>query len=124
IGFALHWPKRKALPVERLDLANIGQFSFRAPDDLRYPALRLAREVMEIGGLAGAAFNAAKEQALDAFIAGEIGFMQMAEVVEEVLNQLETANRLRIAAFTLDDVRQTDHLSRQEARNIMRAWAA
>ncbi|MEM8980368.1 MAG: 1-deoxy-D-xylulose-5-phosphate reductoisomerase, partial [Pseudomonadota bacterium] len=63
IGFALHWPERKTLPVERLDLANIGQFSFRAPDDLRYPALRLAREVMEMGGLAGAAFNAAKEQA-------------------------------------------------------------
>ncbi len=88
IGYALHWPERRKLPVERLDLAQIGTFTFRAPDETRWPALRLAREVMETGGLAGAAFNAAKERALDAFIAGRIGFPAMAEVVEEVLTQL------------------------------------
>ncbi len=70
------------LPVARLDLAALGGLSFRAPDVARFPALRLAREVMAMRGLAGAVFNAAKEVALDHFIAGGLGFMQMAAVVE------------------------------------------
>jgi 1-deoxy-D-xylulose-5-phosphate reductoisomerase len=81
IGYALNWPERGPLPVARLNLATVGNLSFRAPDPVRYPALRLAREVMQTGGLAGAAFNAAKEAALDAFIAGRIPFTAMAEVV-------------------------------------------
>ena len=120
IGFALHWPDRKTLPVERLDLAKIGSFTFRAPDAARYPALRLARIVMEEGGLYGAAFNAAKEQALDGFIAQEIGFLQMAEVVEATLNQLSRFNSLSNAAITLDNVLQTDHLARQAAKEIIK----
>ena len=55
IGFALNWPDRRDLPVERLDLAAIGQLNFRTPDPVRYPALRLARDVMREGGLCGAA---------------------------------------------------------------------
>ena len=85
IGYALHWPSRQNLPVERLDLAAIGALTFRAPDEERWPALRLAREVMQRGGLAGAVFNAAKECALDGFIAGHLGFMQMSHVVEATL---------------------------------------
>jgi 1-deoxy-D-xylulose-5-phosphate reductoisomerase len=75
IGYALNWPERAELPVARLDLAQIATLTFRAPDLARYPALRLAREVMARRGLAGAAFNAAKEVALDHFLAGGIGFM-------------------------------------------------
>ena len=85
IGYALNWPVRHALPVARLDLATVGQLTFRAPDLARYPALRLARVVMATRGLAGAAFNAAKEVALDLFIAGRIGFMDMAGLVEHSL---------------------------------------
>lgn len=76
IGYALNWPDRAPLPVARLDLAQLSTLTFRAPDMTRYPALRLAREVMAIRGLAGAAFNAAKEVALDGFLAGRIGFME------------------------------------------------
>ena len=119
IGFALNWPTRQTLPVERLDLARIGSFTFRAPDEDRYPALRLARIVMEQGGLYGAAFNAAKEQALDGFIAQEIGFLQMADVVEATLNDLSRSNSLTNAAITLDNVLHTDHLARQTAKNII-----
>ncbi|MBC7479727.1 MAG: 1-deoxy-D-xylulose-5-phosphate reductoisomerase, partial [Pseudorhodobacter sp.] len=72
IGYALNWPDRQSLPVARLDFAAIGQLTFRAPDLTRYPALRLAAEVMAVRGLAGCAFNAAKEVALDMFIAGRI----------------------------------------------------
>jgi 1-deoxy-D-xylulose-5-phosphate reductoisomerase len=85
IGYALNWPDRAHLPVERLDLARIGCLDFEAPDEARFPALRLAREVMETGGLAGCVFNAAKEAALDLFLAGKIGFPDMAARVERVL---------------------------------------
>ena len=120
IGYALHWPKRGHVPVERLDLAKLGKLEFRAPDEVRWPALRLAREVIETGGLTGATFNAAKEVALDAFIGGQIGFMHMAEVVEEVLNRTTNDNRLDNAVITLDMVRKTDHLARQTAKDIIR----
>lgn len=119
IGYALNWPARKPLPVERLDLAKIGQLDFRAPEDARYPALRLAREVMEAGGMAGAVFNAAKEAALDGFIAHRLGFMDMAGVVEDVLTQLSGDKSLMTAAFTLDNVRAADHMARIRAEEIM-----
>ncbi|WP_298836069.1 1-deoxy-D-xylulose-5-phosphate reductoisomerase [uncultured Roseobacter sp.] len=119
IGYALHWPDRRHLPVERLDLAAIGQLSFRAPCETRWPALRLAREVMEAGGLSGAVFNAAKETALDAFIAGEIGFTQMSEVVEAVLDTLSAAPGHIDAKMTLDNVAKTDHLAREAARSVI-----
>ncbi|UWQ48212.1 1-deoxy-D-xylulose-5-phosphate reductoisomerase [Leisingera caerulea] len=115
IGYALHWPDRQHLPVERLDLARIGQLNFRAPDPARYPALQLAYEVMERGGMMGAAFNAAKEQALDEFIAGRIRFTDMAAVTEAVLERFGAESGLIDAAMTLDNVTRVDHLARQEA---------
>ena len=119
IGYALHWPERRELPVARLDLAQIGQLNFVAPDMARYPALGLARAVMARGGLMGAVFNGAKERALDAFIAGRIPFTRMAEVVEEVLTRFETDPDLIDAAMTLDNVTQTDHLARKWADQVM-----
>ncbi|WP_299150027.1 1-deoxy-D-xylulose-5-phosphate reductoisomerase [uncultured Tateyamaria sp.] len=117
IGYALHWPVRRALPVERLDLAAIGQLTFRAPDEVRWPALRLAREVMDRRGLSGAVFNAAKETALDGFIAGHLGFTKMAEIVQEVL---ETTDPSHIdAAMTLDNVLHVDHIARQATRSLI-----
>ncbi|WP_413843502.1 1-deoxy-D-xylulose-5-phosphate reductoisomerase [Tateyamaria sp.] len=121
IGYALNWPARRALPVERLDLAAIGALTFRVPDEERWPALRLAREVMERGGLAGAVFNAAKETALDGFIDGHLGFTRMAEVVDEVLN---TSDPSHIdAQMTLDNVQAADHMARQVAKNIIEQTA-
>jgi 1-deoxy-D-xylulose-5-phosphate reductoisomerase len=115
IGYALNWPQRLALPVARLDLAALGQLTFRAPDLVRFPALRLANEVMQTRGLAGAAFNAAKEVALDHFIAGALGFMQMAAVVDHTLARVSAETCLGNAADTLEDVLQMDHLARVRA---------
>lgn len=115
IGYALNWPSRKELPVARLDLAEIGQLEFRSPDPIRYPALTQAYAVMERGGLMGAAFNGAKERALDLFIEGRIGFTQMAEITETVLERLGAQNGLIESAMTLDNVTEVDHLARQEA---------
>ena len=119
IGFALHWPERRKLPVERLDLAALSHLTFRDPDETRWPALRLARDVMAAGGHTGAVFNAAKERALDHFIAGRIGFMQMAEVVEEALTQLSAKSSLTNAEMTLDSVLAIDHLARNTADAII-----
>jgi len=112
IGYALHWPERRALPVERLDLASIGRLTFAAPDDARYPALGIARRVMEEGGLTGAVFNAAKERALDGFIAGDIGFLDMAQVVSRTLDKMSSRDGLQNAHVTLDNVLETDRLAR------------
>ncbi len=119
IGYALHWPERRHIPVERLDLAAIGSLSFRPPDDTRWPALRLARDVMAMGGLAGAVFNAAKDCALDGFIAGRITFPEMAQVVETVLDRIATRGGHIDATMTLDNVAQADHVARQEARAVI-----
>ena len=115
IGFALNWPDRAALPVARLDLAALGRLTFEAPDAARFPALRLAREAMEVRGFAGTVFNAAKEVALDAFLAGRIGFPDMAGVVEDALGRISALHRLHNAPVGLEDVLDMDHLARQEA---------
>ena len=119
IGYALHWPERRHLPVARLDLAAIGAMTFRAPDPARYPALALARRVMDQGGLMGAVFNAAKERALDGFIAGRIGFLQMAQVVETVMDKMSSTDGLQNATVTLDTILQTDRLARIRADEAM-----
>ncbi|MGF6862257.1 1-deoxy-D-xylulose-5-phosphate reductoisomerase [Rhodobacteraceae bacterium MBR-64] len=119
IGYALNWPARGDVPVARLDLAALGSLTFEAPDPARFPALRLAREVMETGGLAGAAFNAAKEVALDHFIAGTIGFAAMAGVVEQTLDRLSSDPGLTIAPSSLDTVLAMDHLARVRAADAI-----
>ncbi|MCH2166496.1 MAG: 1-deoxy-D-xylulose-5-phosphate reductoisomerase [Oceanicola sp.] len=124
IGYALHWPERRELPVARLDLAQIATLTFRPPCTKRWPALALARTVMDIRGLAGAAFNGAKERALDGFIAGQIRFTDMAGVVEDVLDTLSAKGGLENAAITLDAVREVDQVSRIYAAEAIEARAA
>ena len=118
IGYALHWPERAHLPVERLDFAKIGQFEFRDIEHARYPAIRMAHDVMERGGLAGAVFNAAKEVALDVFIAEQIKFTQMATLVEGVLDRLLPDSGLIDATISLDNVRAADHIARKLATEL------
>ena len=120
IGFALNHPTRAPLPVARLDLAALGRLSFALPDPGRYPALALARRAMAEGGLSGAVLNAAKERALDAFIAGEIGFTHMAEIVERTLDAVAADPGLprpgrEGVTPTLDDVLEADRLARAQA---------
>ena len=115
IGYALHWPERRDLPVARLDLAKIGQLNFHTPDPLRYPALQLAYQVMARGGMMGTVFNGAKERVLDHFIESRIGFLDMATIVEQVLEHFESQSSLIDAAMTLDNVTKIDQLARQRA---------
>src|SRR5688500_20286929 len=86
IAYSLDWPERMSAPTERLDLARLGSLDFETPDEARFPALRLAREVLAAGGSAGTVLNAANEIAVEAFLAGRIGFLGITAVVEETLD--------------------------------------
>lgn len=118
IGYALHWPERRDLPVERIDLAKLATLEFRTADETRFPALKLARQVMATGGGAGAVFNAAKEVALDHFIAGRLRFTDMAGLVEATLDAMSREIRLTDAMDSLETVLQTDHLTRVRAEDL------
>ncbi|HEU4476602.1 MAG TPA: 1-deoxy-D-xylulose-5-phosphate reductoisomerase [Methyloceanibacter sp.] len=85
IAYSLAWPERMQAPTQRLDLAALGALSFEAPDEERFPALRLAREVLIAGGSAGTVFNAANEVAVEAFLARQIGFLAITDLVATTL---------------------------------------
>ena len=121
IGFALNWPNRRASPVDLLDLTKTGCLNFEAPDEVRFPALRLARGVRQIGGLAGAIFSAAKERVLDSFISGKIGFLEMAPIVEDVLTEMSYGSGHKVGSITLDNVVETNHLARIRAGEAIAA---
>jgi 1-deoxy-D-xylulose-5-phosphate reductoisomerase len=116
IGYSLGWPERPALPVERLDFAKLSRLDFAAPDETRFPALRLAREAIAHGGLAGAVLNGAKETALGAFIEGRIGFLGIARVVEPVMERLLPAMPQE---FDLDAVFAADGEARRLAAQLI-----
>jgi 1-deoxy-D-xylulose-5-phosphate reductoisomerase len=119
IAYALSWPDRAPLPLERLDFAALGALEFRAPDETRFPALRLARAALEAGGAAGCVLNAAKETALEAFIAEKIGFLAMACIVEEAMERLHPWGE----ADTLDAVLDLDAAARRTALSLCAAAA-
>jgi 1-deoxy-D-xylulose-5-phosphate reductoisomerase len=88
IAYALGWPKRIAAPADRLDFSKIKQLTFEAPDEARFPALRIARDVLKAGGGAPAVLNAANEIAVAAFLDRQIRFTDIAPICEQVLDEL------------------------------------
>lgn len=88
IGYALSYPTRPRLDVERLDLTRMSRLDFEAPDEERFPAIRLARLALQRGGLQSAVMNAAEETAFEAFAAARIGFLDMAEIAEAVMEDM------------------------------------
>ncbi|MBD9374880.1 1-deoxy-D-xylulose-5-phosphate reductoisomerase [Rhizobium sp. ARZ01] len=115
IGYALTYPVRSALNVERLDFAKLSRLDFEAPDEVRFPALRLARTALERGGLQGAVMNAAEEIAFHAFVESRIGFLQMADVAELVMDAMTEWN----AASSMEDVYAADAEARRRAGEII-----
>jgi 1-deoxy-D-xylulose-5-phosphate reductoisomerase len=116
IGHALAFPDRMRLSTKRLDLAAIGQFSFERPDAERFPALRLAREAFRMGGAAAAVLNAANEVAVESFLAGQIGFLDVAAVVEDVLDRARGLDLISKSPSSFDEVIDIDLWGRSEAR--------
>lgn len=115
IGHALHWPHREKLPLARLNLAAQGSLTFRAPCETRWPALSLARQVIAQGGAAGAVLNAAKEQALDDFIAGRIRFTDMAGAVAHALDLAAGRSGFGTSPDSLEAVLDWDAQARRDA---------
>ncbi|WP_376748495.1 1-deoxy-D-xylulose-5-phosphate reductoisomerase [Stutzerimonas balearica] len=113
IAHALAWPERIDSGVSALDLLRIGLLEFQAPDDARFPCLRLAREAAEAGGTAPAMLNAANEVAVEAFLGRRIRFTEIASIIADVLEQEAVG-----AAGCLDDVLMAD----QQARRLAGDW--
>ena len=120
IGHALAYPERAALPVNRLDFAALARLDFEAPDPERFPALRLAREAMEAGGSAPCVMNGAREVALDAFISGRIGFLDMAALTGAAMEALDGLP----AANDLEDVFAADAEARRVGAELLGRFAA
>ena len=103
IAHTLAWPQRMKTPVEPLDLARIGRLDFEEPELDRFPALALALQALKAGGSRPGVLNAANEEAVAAFLAGRIGFLDIASVVEKVLSRYQPGSPETIdEALTLD----------------------
>ncbi len=115
IAYALAWPKRGAAPAQRLDLASVGTLTFEAPDTGRFPALKLARQALQSGGCAPTVLSAANEVAVQVFLAGRIGFLDITRIVERTLEAVP-----QTAVKTLNDVYDTDAGARREAQRLIK----
>ncbi|MEP0570502.1 1-deoxy-D-xylulose-5-phosphate reductoisomerase [Roseibium sp.] len=119
IAHCLAWPHRMDVPVERLDLARIGELSFEAPDLDRFPSLALSLQAMRRGGGATTILNAADEVAVAAFLNRRIGFMDIPSAVEASLERLDASHGGR-ALEGVEDVLAVD----EEARDACKRWVA
>ncbi len=115
IANALAWPERIDSGVAPLDLFAVARLDFKAPDEQRFPCLRLAREAAEAGNSAPAMLNAANEVAVEAFLQRRIRFPEIASMIEQVLDQEPV-----VAVESLDAVFAAD----QRARQLAGQWLA
>jgi len=122
IALSLSWPRRMTAPTARLDLVKCGSLTFEAPDEIRFPALRLAREALKRGKTAPAILNAANEIAVAAFLDRQIGFCDIPRIVAATLERAEQGGCI-ITATTLDDVLLADLNGRELARSLLSATA-
>jgi 1-deoxy-D-xylulose-5-phosphate reductoisomerase len=113
IAYALGWPDRTPAPTKRLDLAEVGRLTFEAPDESRFPALRLAREALTLPG-GPTVLNAANETAVHAFLGDEIGFLDIAATVERTLELMPGGN-----LDSLDEVYDLDKAARATAAQVI-----
>jgi 1-deoxy-D-xylulose-5-phosphate reductoisomerase len=114
IASALAWPARMDTPCTPLDLAAIGELTFRQPDEVRFPATRVAREAVMAGGATPAILNAANEVAVAAFLAGQIAFTRIVQCAEHVLGACPLP-----PPASLEEVIAVDREARVRAREAM-----
>ncbi len=114
ISYTLGWPNRIETPAKKLNLKELARLDFLEPDQIRFPALRIAREALHLGGTAPTILNAANEVAVIAFLEGRIGFLDIVGVVEETLTKVETS-----ALNCLKMVHDIDSQSRAVAQEII-----
>ncbi len=118
IAYSLSWPKRMKTPIEPINLVEISKMDFEAGDEERFPCLKLARQVMETETFNGPALNAANEIAVDAFLSDKCSYIQIPQIIEDVLDKMQ--NELKtIDRFCINDILQTDKLARNMALNLL-----
>lgn len=110
IAYALGWPKRIDSGVKRLDMMTLSNLSFKAPDLLFFPAIKLAREAARMKGTAPAILNAANEVAVEQFLSRKIKYTKIVEVVEQVLEEIDST-----PATHLEIILDADRLAREVA---------
>ena len=119
IAHCLAWPDRMGTPCRQLDLAAVGRLDFMAPDLDRFPALGIAMDAMKAGGARPAALNAVNEVAVAAFLAGRIGFLDIALIVHKALDRYDPP-----APASLEDVFEIDAGARRAAHAAMEIMTA
>ncbi len=118
IAHALAWPERIDSGVEPLDFLKVSGLHFEAPDMHRFPLLRLAFEAQREGGTAPTVLNAANEVAVDAFLTGDVAFLQLAEVVEQTLSRSKIS-----PTSDLSTIISADEHARVIARELVQSFA-
>lgn len=119
ISYALHYPERAVLPLPSLNLEEIGELTFEKPDLKAFPLLSCAYETLKGGGTLPSVLNAANEEAVNAFLAEKIGFMEIHTVIRKTIDA-----HLPQTANTLDDVLSADRWARLEAQKWIERYAA
>jgi 1-deoxy-D-xylulose-5-phosphate reductoisomerase len=123
IAHCLAWPERSPLAHGHLDLAAIGSLTFEAPDPERFPALKIARQALEAGGWATNVLSAANEIAVEAFLQGRIGFLEIARLVEDTIGAA-VATVPNTAPSTIPDAIALDGEARRIATDLLDRVAA
>jgi 1-deoxy-D-xylulose-5-phosphate reductoisomerase len=123
IAHALAWPRRVASGVQFLNIVKVGALDFRDPDPSRFRCLALAQEAARSGGLAPAWLNAANEVAVAAFLEGRVNFLDIATVIDQVMQQ-QAASASPPSALTLETVLEADATARRAARAAVGAVVA
>ncbi|GAA6212185.1 1-deoxy-D-xylulose-5-phosphate reductoisomerase [Hyphomicrobiales bacterium 4NK60-0047b] len=118
IAYSLSWPQRMKTPIEPINLVEISKMDFEAGDEVRFPCLKLARQVMESEAFNGPALNAANEIAVDAFLKNNCSYIEIPQIIEKVLekiqNELTSTDR-----FCVNDILRIDQLARTMASNLL-----
>ena len=114
ITYALFWPERKASIFGQLDVSQLSRLDFEQPDFKRFPALKIAFEVADSGGTAPALYNAANEIAVEAFLNREMKFVQIPELIRDVVDTVDI-----VSSPTLDDILEADRQARESAREMI-----
>mmetsp|Transcript_995 Transcript_995/g.2839 ORF Transcript_995/g.2839 Transcript_995/m.2839 type:complete len:495 (-) Transcript_995:87-1571(-) len=116
--YAMSWPQRIAMPYDRLDLVKQGELTFRAPDRAKYPCMDLAYAAGRKGGTMPAVLNAANEAAVELFRQERIHYLQIAQVIESVMERHKSD---WLTAPALEDIVHFDSLARTYARELVEA---
>ncbi|MFV8781828.1 1-deoxy-D-xylulose-5-phosphate reductoisomerase [Microbulbifer sp. SA54] len=122
IAHALAFPERIDSGVPALDLVAQGRLDFEAPDEVRFPCLRLAREAILAGGSAPTVLNAANEVAVEAFLDGRLAFTAIPQVIEEVMNSIDVVELTGLNAVELAD-RNARQLAHETLNSLHEAGA-